>query len=100
MVGGDEAVYNEVEPVLSKLGNKLFYCGDIGAGSVVKLCNNIAAQGYNMVLGEVLTMGVKAGVDLATLATSSAPAPAPRSAWSTPTRVACSSAPSCRRRSR
>jgi 3-hydroxyisobutyrate dehydrogenase-like beta-hydroxyacid dehydrogenase len=69
MVGGDKAVYDEVEPVLSKLGNKLFYCGDIGAGSVVKLCNNIAAQGYNMVLGEVLTMGVKAGVDLATLAT-------------------------------
>jgi len=69
MVGGDEAVYNEMQPVLSALGNKLFYCGDIGAGSVVKLCNNIAAQGYNMVLGEVLTMGVKAGVELKTLAT-------------------------------
>jgi 3-hydroxyisobutyrate dehydrogenase len=69
MVGGDEAVYKEMEPVLGALGNKLFYCGDIGAGSVVKLCNNIAAQGYNMVLGEVLTMGVKAGVDLKTLAT-------------------------------
>jgi 3-hydroxyisobutyrate dehydrogenase-like beta-hydroxyacid dehydrogenase len=58
-----------MQPVLSALGNKLFYCGDIGAGSVVKLCNNIAAQGYNMVLGEVLTMGVKAGVELKTLAT-------------------------------
>src|SRR5688572_3926645 len=69
MVGGDEGVYNEMQPVLSALGNKLFYCGDIGAGSVVKLCNNIAAQGYNMVLGEVLTMGVKAGVELKTLAT-------------------------------
>ena len=55
--------------MLNALGNKLFYCGDIGAGSVVKLCNNIAAQGYNLVLGEVLTMGVKAGVDLKTLAT-------------------------------
>ena len=69
MVGGDEATYEEIKPVLSALGNKLFYCGDIGAGSVVKLCNNIAAQGYNLVLGEVLTMGVKAGVDLKTLAT-------------------------------
>ena len=69
MVGGDEAVFESMRPVLSALGNKLFYCGDIGAGSVVKLCNNIAAQGYNMVLGEVLTMGVKAGVDLKTLAT-------------------------------
>ena len=69
MVGGDEAVFEEMRPVLSALGNKLFYCGDIGAGSVVKLCNNIAAQGYNLVLGEVLTMGVKAGVELKTLAT-------------------------------
>jgi len=69
MVGGDEATYEQMKPVLSALGNKLFYCGDIGAGSVVKLCNNIAAQGYNLVLGEVLTMGVKAGVDLKTLAT-------------------------------
>lgn len=69
MVGGDEAVFESMRPVLSALGNKLFYCGDIGAGSVVKLCNNIAAQGYSMVLGEVLTMGVKAGVELKTLAT-------------------------------
>jgi 3-hydroxyisobutyrate dehydrogenase len=69
MVGGDETVFEEMRPVLSALGNKLFYCGDIGAGSVVKLCNNIAAQGYNLVLGEVLTMGVKAGVELKTLAT-------------------------------
>jgi len=69
MVGGSEDVYNQVHPVLSALGNKIFYCGEIGAGSVVKLCNNIAAQGYNMVLGEVLTMGVKAGVELKTLAT-------------------------------
>ncbi len=69
MVGGDEATYEKVKPILNAMGNKLFYCGDIGAGSVVKLCNNIAAQGYNLVLGEVLTMGVKAGVDLKTLAT-------------------------------
>jgi 3-hydroxyisobutyrate dehydrogenase-like beta-hydroxyacid dehydrogenase len=69
MVGGEEQVFEDMRPVLSALGNKLFYCGEIGAGSVVKLCNNIAAQGYSMVLGEVLTMGVKAGVDLKTLAT-------------------------------
>jgi 3-hydroxyisobutyrate dehydrogenase len=69
MVGGDEAAFERVKPALDSIGNKIFYCGDIGAGSVVKLCNNIAAQGYNLVLGEVLTMGVKAGVDLKTLAT-------------------------------
>ena len=69
MVGGDEAVFERMRPVLSAMGTKLFYCGSIGAGSVVKLCNNICGASYNVILGEALTLGVKAGVDLKTLAT-------------------------------
>ncbi|HLF71878.1 MAG TPA: NAD(P)-dependent oxidoreductase [Dehalococcoidia bacterium] len=69
MVGGDEAVYERMKPVLGAMGTKLFYCGSIGAGSVVKLCNNICGASYNVILGEALTLGVKAGVDLKTLAT-------------------------------
>jgi len=68
MVGGDRAVYDRAQPFLSAIGDKLFYCGEIGNGSVVKLCNNMAALAYGVILGEVLTLGVKAGVDLATLA--------------------------------
>ena len=68
MVGGDEAVFERLRPALAPIGSKLFYCGASGAGNVVKLCNNIAGQGYALVLGEVLTLGVKAGVDLKTLA--------------------------------
>src|SRR5438128_2641432 len=38
-----------------------------GAGAAVKLCNNAAAHAYQTVVGEVLTLGMKAGVDLKTL---------------------------------
>jgi 3-hydroxyisobutyrate dehydrogenase len=68
MVGGDEAAFERVRPVLSAFGTKLFYCGPIGAGSVVKLCNNITGAAIGVILSEALTLGVKAGVELRTLA--------------------------------
>ena len=46
----------------------MVYCGDVGAGSVCKICNNLMSMGIGVLLSEALTLGVKAGVDLATLA--------------------------------
>src|SRR5271156_6414269 len=37
MVGGSEADYNEVKPVLDAIGDKVTYIGEIGAGSGAKL---------------------------------------------------------------
>jgi 3-hydroxyisobutyrate dehydrogenase-like beta-hydroxyacid dehydrogenase len=68
MVGGDEAVFERVKPVLSAIGTRLFYCGSIGAGSVTKLCNNYCSFANAVSAGEALTLGVKAGVDLSVLA--------------------------------
>jgi len=68
MVGGDVDAFEAVKPVLSAMGTRLFHCGDIGSGSVVKLCNNIAGQALALITAEVLTLGVRAGVDLKTLA--------------------------------
>jgi 3-hydroxyisobutyrate dehydrogenase len=68
MVGGDRAVYDQVEPVLKAIGTKVFYCGPSGNGSIVKLCNNLSTQAQIAAAGEILTLGVKAGVDLETLA--------------------------------
>ncbi|MDQ3809693.1 MAG: NAD(P)-dependent oxidoreductase [Chloroflexota bacterium] len=68
MVGGDARVFEAVKPVLSAIGTKLFHCGDTGSGSVVKLCNNLAGQALAIITAEVLTLGVKAGVDLKILA--------------------------------
>ncbi|MGE0688312.1 MAG: NAD(P)-dependent oxidoreductase [Dehalococcoidia bacterium] len=67
MVGGDEATFESLRPVLGAIGTKLFYCGGIGNGSVTKLCNNICSQVIGMISSEALTLGVKAGVDVATL---------------------------------
>ncbi|GIT01580.1 MAG: hypothetical protein CM1200mP27_02050 [Chloroflexota bacterium] len=36
MVGGDKAVFDQVKPLLDAFGDKVFYAGEIGAGSVPK----------------------------------------------------------------
>jgi 3-hydroxyisobutyrate dehydrogenase len=68
MVGGDRAAFDRVEPVLKAIGTRTFYCGPSGNGSVVKLCNNLSSQAQIAAAGEILSLGVKAGVDLDILA--------------------------------
>jgi 3-hydroxyisobutyrate dehydrogenase len=63
MVGGDKAVYDTYEPVLKAIGSNVFYCGDIGAGNVVKLVNNMLAFIHMMGAAEAIVLGTKAGVD-------------------------------------
>ena len=59
MVGGDEAVFERMKPVLSAIGTRLFYCGSIGAGSVTKLCNNYCSFANAVSAGEALTLASK-----------------------------------------
>ncbi|MGE0822378.1 MAG: NAD(P)-dependent oxidoreductase [Candidatus Binatia bacterium] len=63
MVGGDQAVYQRVKPVLDAIGNKVSYVGGIGAGEVAKLVHNMIGMCQMAILAEGLTLGVKAGVD-------------------------------------
>jgi 3-hydroxyisobutyrate dehydrogenase len=63
MVGGDRKVYERVKPVLDAIGDKVFYAGAIGAGSVCKLVHNMAGHSVRQAIAEALTLGVKAGVD-------------------------------------
>src|SRR5919201_140973 len=62
MVGGDEAVYERVRPVLLAIGDKVSYIGEIGCGEIAKLCHNTMSAIANQALAEVFTLGVKAGV--------------------------------------
>ncbi len=62
-VGGDEAVFEKYRPVLQAIGDKPYYVGPIGAGSVAKLVHNCAGYIIQAALAEVFTMGVKAGVE-------------------------------------
>ena len=68
MVGGDKAVYDRMKPTLDAIGSHVVYCGPIGNGMVCKICNNLLSMGIGVLMTEALNMGVKAGVDLATLA--------------------------------
>jgi 3-hydroxyisobutyrate dehydrogenase len=63
MVGGDKAVYDKYEPVLKAMGANVFHCGEVGAGNVVKLVNNMLAFIHMMGAAEAIVLGTKAGVD-------------------------------------
>jgi 3-hydroxyisobutyrate dehydrogenase len=67
MVGGDRAVFDRVKPVLDAFGDKVFYAGAIGAGSVAKLVHNMIGHSVRQALAEGLTLGVKAGVEVEAL---------------------------------
>ena len=67
MVGGPEEVFATYEPVLASFAAKVVRCGDVGAGNVVKLVNNMLAFINMMGVTEGLLLGAKAGVDPAVL---------------------------------
>jgi len=62
-VGGDKAAYDKYYPVLTAMGDQAAYIGPIGAGSIAKLVHNASSAAVNVVLSEVFTMGIKAGVE-------------------------------------
>ena len=67
MVGGDEPTYERYKTVLDLIGDKVMYCGDLGAGAVCKIVNNLVGLSVGVLLSEAFTMGVKAGVPPETL---------------------------------
>ena len=66
-VGGDKAVFDHHKPVLDAMADRARYIGAIGAGTIAKLTHNMASAAINAVMGEVLSVGVKAGLEPAAL---------------------------------
>ncbi len=62
-VGGDEAIFQQHQPVLQAIGDQVFYVGPIGAGCVTKLVHNCTGYTIQAAMAEVFSLGVKAGVD-------------------------------------
>jgi 3-hydroxyisobutyrate dehydrogenase len=77
-VGGDDADYAEHRPVLEAMGDpeRIFLVGPAGAGYTVKLMINLLWFAHLVATTEVLTMGVKSGVDLGVLRTALSASPA------------------------
>ena len=63
MVGGEREIYDRIKPILDAFGDKVYYAGSIGAGSVCKLMHNMIGHGVRQAIAEGLTLGVKAGVE-------------------------------------
>ena len=63
MVGGKKEVFAKFEPILKAMGSSVVLCGEIGAGNVTKLCNQIVVAVNIAAVSEALMLGKKAGVD-------------------------------------
>ncbi|WP_371373208.1 NAD(P)-dependent oxidoreductase [Sporomusa aerivorans] len=63
MVGGETTAVQAVQPVLQKIGKKIYHVGGSGAGDSIKVVNNLLL-GINMAaVAEALVLGVKSGLD-------------------------------------
>lgn len=61
MVGGEESVYNTALPILEILGGNIHHLGPVGAGTAMKLVNQLLV-GVNMAaVAEALVFGASAG---------------------------------------
>lgn len=66
-VGGRQDAFERARPLLETLGDQVRYLGPSGTATVAKLVHNCANYGFQAVLAEVMTLGVRAGVDPAVL---------------------------------
>src|ERR1035438_2660883 len=63
MIGGDEAVFNRIRPLLDPLGKKVYFCGAAGLGLQAKLTQNLILANICMAFNEGMVLAVKGGVD-------------------------------------
>jgi len=66
-IGGEAADVERVRPVLADMSRELTHVGPLGSGSVAKLVNNAVGLATFKLLGEAISVGVKAGIDHQTL---------------------------------
>jgi 3-hydroxyisobutyrate dehydrogenase len=65
LVGGDRAVFEAHLPVFEAMGGRIFYIGELGQASVIKVITNMLAFIHLVADGEALMLAKRGGVDLA-----------------------------------
>jgi len=63
MVGGPRDLYDAVEPVIRCFATDVTHCGDVGAGQVTKILNNMVLFETVNALSEAVAVAKSAGVD-------------------------------------
>ena len=67
MAGGSEEDFARARPLFEALGKTIVHVGPVGAGQVVKACNQVVVALTIEAVSEALVLGSKAGVDPATI---------------------------------
>lgn len=63
MVGGKVEDFERVKPLLLKMGSSAVRCGEVGAGNVTKLANQVIVALNIAAMSEAYVLAAKAGVD-------------------------------------
>jgi len=63
MCGGKPADFERVKPVLECMGANVVRIGDIGAGTITKLCNNMTSFANLAIASEALMLATRAGLN-------------------------------------
>lgn len=67
MVGGDDASFARIEPLLNAMGTSIHRCGAVGMGTRMKIINNYMLLVTAQVVAESITLGTKLGLDIDTM---------------------------------
>jgi 3-hydroxyisobutyrate dehydrogenase len=67
MAGGEPAAFERARPLLDAIAKRVIHTGGIGTGSIAKIMHNSASFTLDSVMAECWTVGVKAGIDAATI---------------------------------
>lgn len=63
MAGGDKADFDRVAPIMTSLSQRFTHMGEVGAGQITKLCNQMIVSCNALVIAEVIALARKAGID-------------------------------------
>jgi len=64
MVGGEQVDFGRALPLFQAMGKTITHIGPVGSGGFVKLANQIIVAINLTAIGEALTLGTRAGIDL------------------------------------
>lgn len=63
MVGGSDQEFDAAKILLSCMGGNIVYCGDVGSGQSVKICNNMLLAITMIGTAETMNLGIRLGLD-------------------------------------
>ncbi|BBU80675.1 hypothetical protein EIMP300_20750 [Escherichia coli] len=63
MVGGDKAIFDKYYDLMKAMAGSVVHTGEIGAGNVTKLANQVIVALNIAAMSEALTLATKAGVN-------------------------------------